>query len=64
MVARGGYDEYSLALVGPSAALPEDMRRPLLAIATRRVLRALVFPPLRALYGLMRLGRRKGSDAP
>jgi glycosyltransferase involved in cell wall biosynthesis len=62
MVARGGYDKYSLALVGPSAALPEDMRRPLLAISTRRVLRALVFPPLRALYGLMRLGRGKGSD--
>jgi glycosyltransferase involved in cell wall biosynthesis/GT2 family glycosyltransferase len=62
MEERGGYDKYSLALVGPSGALPEDMRRPLLAVATRRTLRALVFPPLRALYALLRIFKRKGSD--
>jgi hypothetical protein len=64
MVARGGYDRYSLALVGPHGAISEDMRRPLLAVANRRVLRALVFPPLRALYRLMRLGKRDRSDRP
>jgi len=64
MVARGGYDTYSLALVGPHGAISEDMRRPLLAVANRRALRALVFPPLRALYRLMRLGKRDGNDRP
>lgn len=64
MEEKGGYDTYSLALVGPNGALPEDMRRPLLAVATRRVLRSLVFPPLRALYGLMRVFKRSGGDPP
>jgi hypothetical protein len=62
MEEKGGYDSYSLALVGPNGALPEDMRRPLLAVATRRGLRAIVFPPLRALYGFMRLFKRSGGD--
>jgi GT2 family glycosyltransferase/glycosyltransferase involved in cell wall biosynthesis len=64
MEQKGGYDKYSLALVGPNGALAEDMRRPLLAIATRRGLRTLVFPPLRALYALIRLFKRGGGDRP
>jgi hypothetical protein len=65
MSEEGGYDAYSLALVGPGGALPQNMRRPLLAVANRRVLRMLLFPPLRALYVVMRLmlGRRDDSAA-
>ena len=40
------------------------MRRPLLAVANRRLLRALVFPPLRALYRLLRLAKRDAGDRP
>jgi glycosyltransferase involved in cell wall biosynthesis/GT2 family glycosyltransferase len=51
-------DAYALAL---AEAVPPDMRRPLLAVANRRALRALVFPPLRALYGVMRLFMGRGA---
>ena len=47
----------ALALAG---AIPANMRRPLLAVASRRPLRVLVFPPLRALYSLIR--RVSGRD--
>jgi glycosyltransferase involved in cell wall biosynthesis len=62
MIDQGGYDAYSLALVGRDGALPQDMRRPLLAVANRGVLRALVFPPLRGLYRLVRLMTRSKDD--
>ena len=51
-----------MALVGPDAALPPDMVRPLLAISTRPLLRKLVFGPLRAMYSVMRLMGRQGGD--
>jgi GT2 family glycosyltransferase len=53
----GALDAYSIGL---AQAIPPDMRRPLLAVANRRVLRALVFPPLRALYALTRLFKGGG----
>ncbi len=55
-----GLDRYSKALVGPEGVMPAKMTRPLLAISQSRVLRALVFVPLRAAYSLTRLlrGRR------
>jgi hypothetical protein len=60
MTEAGGYDHYTLALVGSNGSLPQNMRRPLLAVANRRLLRAFVFPPLRALYRLLRLPGRTG----
>jgi glycosyltransferase involved in cell wall biosynthesis/GT2 family glycosyltransferase len=62
MREEAGYDPYSIALVGKDGALPENMRRPLLAIANRRLLRALIFPLLRGLYGAMRLVLRRSGD--
>jgi GT2 family glycosyltransferase/glycosyltransferase involved in cell wall biosynthesis len=59
ILALGGNDPNALALAG---AIPPQMRRPLLAVATRPVLRALVFPPLRALYSLIRVAGGRGRD--
>ena len=55
---RGTYDADMLGLMAEGATIPQDLRRPLLAIANRRLLRGLFFGPLRALYRLARLGRR------
>jgi glycosyltransferase involved in cell wall biosynthesis len=41
-----------MALVGPQAVLPDEMRRPLLAVATRRWLRGPIFGALRVPYRL------------
>jgi GT2 family glycosyltransferase len=62
ILQEAGYDAYALALVGPDGALPPNMLRPLLAVANRRILRVLVFPPLRALYGLVRLVTGRKDD--
>jgi GT2 family glycosyltransferase len=59
MTDAAGYDSYSMALVGTQGALPENMLRPLLAVANRRILRAIVFPPLRGLYAVLRLLSRR-----
>lgn len=63
MIDQGGYDTYSLALVGRDGTLPQDLRRPLLAIANRRVLRVAFFPLLRGFYRLARLVARSKSDS-
>jgi hypothetical protein len=55
---RGTYDADMLGLMAEGGTIPQDLRRPLLAIANRRLPRALFFGPLRALYRLARLGRR------
>ena len=53
-----------MALVGPDAVLPAEMRRPLLAVATRRWLRTPIFGALRAPYRLgHRLRRGRRGDA-
>jgi hypothetical protein len=59
---EAGYDAYAIALVGPGGALPENMLRPILAVANRRVLRVLVFPPLRGLYRIVRLLTGRKGD--
>jgi glycosyltransferase involved in cell wall biosynthesis len=52
-----------LALVGPEAVLPANLRRPILAVTTRRWLRGPLFGPLRLGYGsaywLLHRGRRQ-----
>jgi hypothetical protein len=55
---RGTYDPEILGLISRDGAIPEDLRRPLLAISNRRVLRSIFFGPLRALYRVGRFGRR------
>ncbi len=57
---RGGLSEDALRLVGPGGALPRDVERPLLALATRPRIAAPLFGALRASY---RLARRRASDA-
>jgi GT2 family glycosyltransferase/glycosyltransferase involved in cell wall biosynthesis len=59
---EAGYDAYAIALVGPAGALPENMLRPLLAVANRRFLRMLVFPTLRGLYAITRLLTGRKGD--
>jgi glycosyltransferase involved in cell wall biosynthesis/GT2 family glycosyltransferase len=50
--------DYALDLVGPHGAIPAEMRRPLLAVSTRRFLRRPFFAVLKAGYSLSRVGRR------
>ncbi len=50
---RGKFDKTAEGLVGPDGVIPHDLRRPLLAIGTRRVLRVPFF-------GLLRLAYRMG----
>ena len=64
LTTDGGRHAYAMALVGPDGALPPEMVRPLLAVSTRPLLRKLVFPPLRAMYSVMRLIGGKRDDAP
>jgi GT2 family glycosyltransferase/glycosyltransferase involved in cell wall biosynthesis len=62
VVAAVGDD--GMTLVGPGAVLPEEMRRPLLAVAARPWLRGPIFGALRAPYRLghwLRTGGR-GKD--
>lgn len=60
----GALGEDAMRLVGPGGALPEDMQRPLLALATHRQFAAPAFKVLRAGYRLSyRLRRlREPSD--
>jgi GT2 family glycosyltransferase/glycosyltransferase involved in cell wall biosynthesis len=64
MIAAVG--EEGLSLVGPDAVLPDDMRRPLLAVATRPWLRGLIFGALRFPYRMAYRLRRAmgGKDVP
>jgi hypothetical protein len=56
--------EHGLALVGPNGVLPEDMHRPLLAIATRRWLRWPIFGLVRAPYRIAYRFLHGGRAAP
>jgi glycosyltransferase involved in cell wall biosynthesis len=56
---RGGLSEDALRLVGPNGALPRELERPLLALATHPRLRAPVFGALKAGYcAALKLSRR------
>jgi glycosyltransferase involved in cell wall biosynthesis len=58
---REGFSEDAVRLVGPDGALPRELERPLLALATESRLRGPVFGALRAGYELShRLRRRRG----
>jgi hypothetical protein len=58
-VERPGISEDAIRLVGPSGALPAEIERPLLALATRPRLAAPVFAAIKMAYRLGR-GRRRG----
>ena len=63
----GGLSEDAVRLIGPSGALPSDLERPLLALATHPqigdpMFRALKFG-YRATFRLRRLGRRDGGHS-
>jgi GT2 family glycosyltransferase/glycosyltransferase involved in cell wall biosynthesis len=47
---REAFDVTAEGLVGANGVIPPDLRRPLLAIGNRRLLRALLFGPLRLFY--------------
>jgi glycosyltransferase involved in cell wall biosynthesis len=47
---RAGLSEDAMRLVGPNGALPPDLERPLLALATHPTLRVPVFGAIRAAY--------------
>jgi hypothetical protein len=58
----GALGDDGMSLVGPSGVLPDNMRRPLLAIAVRRWLRVPIFGLLRLPYTIVhRLSRGGGS---
>jgi hypothetical protein len=59
---RGGLSEDALRLVGPNGALPRELERPLLALATHPTFRAPVFGAIKAGYRASRRWRR--SRAP
>jgi hypothetical protein len=58
---RESFDETAEGLLGPNGVIPPDLRRPLLAIGTRRSLRVPIFGLVRVFYGtgyrLRHLGR-------
>ena len=57
---RGGLSEDGVRLVGPNGALPRDVERPLLALASHPAVGKPVFTALRACYrACMRLQRRR-----
>jgi glycosyltransferase involved in cell wall biosynthesis len=58
---RAEIGEDGMALVGPDGVLPDEMLRPLLAIATRGWLRRPVFGALRAPYRVAHWMRNSGS---
>jgi len=49
--------DYALDIVGPHGTIPTEMRRPLLAVSTRRFLRRPFFALLKVGYSLSRVGR-------
>jgi hypothetical protein len=58
----GAITEDALRLVGPAGALPRDLERPLLAVATHPRLGAPLFGALKLGYrALYRLRRRGGQ---
>ncbi len=61
----GTFSEDAIRLIGPGGALPEDVERPLLALATHPQVGAPMFQALkfgyRASYRLRRIGRRSDS---
>ena len=63
----GVLSEDAMRLIGPSGALPSDLERPLLALATHPqigdpMFRAMKFG-YRATFRLRRLGRRDGGHS-
>ncbi len=62
----GAFSEDAVRLIGPGGALPEDVERPLLALATHPQIGAPMFQALkfgyRASYRLRRM-RRRGTEA-
>jgi glycosyltransferase involved in cell wall biosynthesis len=58
---RGGVSEDAMRLVGPDGALPRDLERPLLALATHPKLGGPVFRAIRAGYRVSHRWRRSGS---
>jgi hypothetical protein len=62
---RGDLTEDALRLVGPGGALPADLERPLLALATHPQIGVPMFQAIkagyRASYRLRRRGRSNGS---
>jgi glycosyltransferase involved in cell wall biosynthesis len=62
-IMRRGLSEDALRLIGPDGALPPELERPLLAIATRPRLSRPVFGVLKAGYRVSkRRPRRRGSN--
>ncbi len=61
-VMRRGISEDAMRLVGPGGALPSELVRPLLALATRRGLSGPVFAMLKAGYAAS-AGRRRRASA-
>lgn len=59
---RGGLSEDAMRLVGPDGALPRDLERPLLALATHPKLGAPVFRAIKAGYRASYRWRRSGSS--
>jgi hypothetical protein len=61
---NGGVSEDALRLIGPGGALPRDVERPLLALATHPQLGTPVFGAIKAGYtAAYRLRRRRGRPA-
>jgi glycosyltransferase involved in cell wall biosynthesis len=64
-VMRGELSEDAVRLLGPDGALPRELERPLLALATHRRLGAPVFAAIKAGYRAsyrLRRGRLNGAD--
>jgi glycosyltransferase involved in cell wall biosynthesis len=63
---QGAFSEDAMRLIGPGGALPEDVERPLLALATHPQIGAPMFRAMkfgyRATYRLRRRGRGNGAD--
>jgi hypothetical protein len=60
---HGGVSEDALRLIGPGGALPKDVERPLLALATHPQIGAPMFRAMKLGYrATYRLRRRNGRD--
>jgi glycosyltransferase involved in cell wall biosynthesis len=59
---RGGLSEDAMRLVGPDGALPGDLERPLLALATHPKVGVPVFRAIKAGYRVSYRWRRSGSS--
>ncbi len=66
LMGAGSFSEDAIRLIGPDGALPSDVERPLLALATHPQIGAPMFRVMkfgyRASYRLRRLGRGEGID--